>query len=461
MLFNSIPYLIFFCIVFFLNYLLRDVKRLRHFMLLVASCYFYACWNKYFLLLLFLITIIDYSVGVALPAIEDLHRKKILLAVSIAANLTILGIFKYCNFFIDSAFMLSQAAGIPFHYVTLSIFLPVGISFHTFQSMGYTIDVYRKELEPERDFLRFSLFVTFFPQLVAGPIVRPTTFMPQLDKRPSLTRHEFLTGLSLIWIGLAKKVILADFFSTYSDSYFTKITAVHNVLDMIIAMFAFTFQIYFDFSGYTDTAIGCALLLGYKFPRNFYYPYNASSFSDFWRRWHISLSSWFRDYLYIPLGGNRTGNRTVNMMVTMFLSGLWHGAAWHFVFWGVYHGVLLFIERAIREKYKTLQFLINKYSVFLFVCIGWVFFRIEKMTDFKYVFRHLANWNIPTVTLGQVVALSLVAVLYFIERQSDRFTLRDWLTTRYFYFQVFAHALMFVIIIGFGNLNNPFIYFQF
>lgn len=458
MLFNSGSYLQFFILVFIVNYLLGRTTTPRHLFLLVASCYFYACWNNMYLILILISTLIDYIVSRSMDGASDSHAKKLLL-VSIFLNLTLLGVFKYYNFFIDSAYDFFNKIGIPFQYTSLKVLLPVGISFYTFQTMSYTIDVYRKKMKAEKSFIRFALFVAFFPQLVAGPIVRADTFLPQLRKKYRITKKQFMIGMGLIWFGLLKKVIFADFFARYSDSFFSNIASSHNFLDILLGVYSFAFQIYFDFSGYTDAAIGCALLLGYIIPINFLYPYSARSIRDFWQRWHISLSTWVRDYLYIPLGGGRK-KKVRNTMITFGLSGLWHGAAWHFAIWGLYHGVLAVFENFFKKKIDIkFPVIIRQLIVFHIVCIGWILFRVSSAGDIKWVF--INNSPLNEIYYGQILASILIIVFYVLEIISERVTLKNWVFKQKYLAQISIHALIFLIIVVLGNFGNPFMYFQF
>lgn len=411
-----------------------------------------------YLILILISTLIDYIVALKIERSSGPHTKRLLL-ISIFLNLTLLGVFKYYNFFVDSAYHFFNRIGIPFQYTSLKVLLPVGISFYTFQTMSYTIDVYRKKMKAEKSFIRFALFVAFFPQLVAGPIVRADTFLPQLRKKYRITKKQFIIGVGLIWFGLLKKVIFADFFAIYSDNFFSNIASPHNFLDILLGVYSFAFQIYFDFSGYTDAAIGCALLLGYIIPINFLYPYSAKSIREFWQRWHISLSTWMRDYLYIPLGGKRK-RKTRNTIITFGLSGLWHGAAWHFVIWGLYHGALFVFENLIKIKINIkFPVIIKQLIIFHLVCIGWMLFRISSVRDIKWVFTN--NSPLNKIYYGQILAGILIIVFYVLEIISERVTLKNWVFKQRYLTQVSIHALIFLIIVILGNFGNPFIYFQF
>ncbi|MGE0323043.1 MAG: MBOAT family protein [Polyangiaceae bacterium] len=336
MLFNSLAFLAFFAAFLLPFFFTRGKARLV--VCLVASYVFYGWWDWRFTGLLAFSTIVDFQVGKYLHATTDQAKRRRWLLVSLVVNLGLLGVFKYLNFFIDSAVEVSTALGLHASKKHLSLILPVGISFYTFQTLSYTLDIYRKQLEPEPSFVRFAAYVAFFPQLVAGPIVRAAEFLPQLRKDPRFDANRFESGMSLIAWGFVKKVVVADSLASVVDHRF-RVPEAHDALSLGLGVFCYAFQIYADFSGYSDIAIGTARLLGYDFPENFRRPYFSTSFREFWRRWHITLSTWLRDYLYIPLGGNRTpGYRTYrNLMLTMLLGGLWHGANWTFVVWGGLH----------------------------------------------------------------------------------------------------------------------------
>ncbi len=355
MVFNSYTFIAFLGVVLLLHNapLPWNVKKLN---LLLASYLFYAVWNPPFVLLLWLSTIVDYLVALALGREENQFKRKGLLVVSLAVNLGMLGFFKYGGFLTDNFVALLSLAGISYQAPQVDIILPVGISFYTFQTLSYTLDVYRRQFAPEKSLLDFSLFVTFFPQLVAGPIVRPGELIPQFKVPHRATQTQFIWGLFLLTLGLFMKVGIADgMLSETADSVFGVPFPLHP-LDAWAGVLAFSGQIFCDFAGYSTCAIGVALCLGFVLPDNFRYPYAAIGFSDFWRRWHITLSTWLRDYLYIPLGGNRLGNaRTyLNLMITMLLGGLWHGANWTFVVWGALHGIFLGLERLFRNRLTRL-----------------------------------------------------------------------------------------------------------
>lgn len=387
MIFNSYTFIAFFIIILLLHNLPFSwkVKKVN---LLLASYLFYAAWNPPFILLLWLSTIVDFFVGRALYAQKNPNKKKMLLVLSLIGNLGMLIFFKYGTFLLENFVDLSNALGFNYHPATPNIILPAGISFYTFTTLCYTIDMYHKRSEPVKSLLDFSLFVTFFPHLVAGPIVRPPQLVPQFETPRTASRKQLMDGLLLLSLGLFMKVVLADaMLSGTADKVFNS-TDFLPALDAWIGVFAFSGQIFLDFAGYSTCAIGVALCLGFVLPQNFNYPYAAIGFSDFWKRWHITLSSWLRDYLYIPLGGNRNGRiRTYfALMGTMLLGGLWHGANWTFVAWGGLHGVYLWVEKFFRDRRALTPNEVAKqdnqfvgffyaFLTFMLVNITWVFFR--------------------------------------------------------------------------------------
>lgn len=390
MSFTTIAFLTF-CLVFFAGHaLLRG--RARGVFLLLASCYFYGSWDVRFLLLLLASVVVDFNVGLWLAKAQG-RRRRLVLAVSLAFNLGVLGFFKYAEFFAESAAEWLTRLGWSVPAPTLDIVLPVGISFYTFQTLAYTVDVYRGRIEPCRNLLDFALYVMFFPQLVAGPIERPERLLPQMAAVSREPWHPNWTGIALIAIGLFKKLALADGVHAYVRPLSTPDAAYPAAL--WFATYAFAFQIYWDFSAYSDIAIGVARLLGVELMTNFRAPYAATGPSDFWRRWHISLSEWLRDYLYVPLGGNRGGSwRTYrNLFLTMLIGGLWHGAAWHFVLWGAYHGLLLIAARALGKRIpwpmpawtRPLRVL----AFFHLTCLGWALFRAPTMSACALAWRKL------------------------------------------------------------------------
>jgi alginate O-acetyltransferase complex protein AlgI len=378
-------------------------------LILVASWVFYASWNPSFLTLLLYCTVNDYLLGIAIGTASSPRRRRLWLLVSLITNLGVLAVFKYANFFVDTLNDATRGLGEGPLLGAIDVTLPVGISFYTFHSMGYNIDVYRGRTPPERSFLRFGIYVAFFPQLVAGPILRATQFLPQLSRRISLDAAGLRSGAHLFLVGLVKKVVVADNVAPLVDHVFGAPRGLPS-LAIWIATAAFAVQIYCDFSGYTDMARGVSRMLGYEIPENFRFPYFASSITDFWRRWHISLSSWLRDYLYIPLGGNRRGTGATyrNLLLTMGLGGLWHGASWNFVLWGLYQGIWLALERALgigeapaAGAPRVLRLLRWAFCLYL-VLVGWIFFRVTDAGDLAYCLRKFVMFdgNLALADLG-------------------------------------------------------------
>jgi len=402
MLFNSLTFIVFFIVVLGLHYTIRSWRTQKS-VLLIASYLFYAAWNPPFVLLLWLSTIVDWYVAKALEAEDAPAKRRFLLTLSLATNLGMLGFFKYGEFLLDNFVGLAHLAGIEFHPAVPSIVLPVGISFYTFQTLSYTLDVYFKKSKRCQSFLDYALYVTFFPQLVAGPIVRASDFLPQCLQPKHATRDQFGWGLYFITLGLFQKVVLADgLLASTADTIFkVKDDAVY-FLDAWLGVFAFSAQIFCDFAGYSTCAIGVALCLGFVLPDNFRSPYAAIGFSDFWRRWHITLSSWLRDYLYIPLGGNRGGTaRTLaNLIITMFLGGLWHGASWTFVVWGLLHGFYLVVEHLLKQIFPNVSWVktgLGRFGLgiltFLIVSATWVFFRSSDFSTAWLLLGSLFNFG--------------------------------------------------------------------
>ena len=370
--------------------------RARKLFLLVASYYFYACWDWRFLGLIALSTTIDYSAGWIMHGAASERVRKRALVASLVANLGILGAFKYANFFAASLAELATTVGFPIGRVELDILLPIGISFYTFQSMSYSLDLYRGRIAHCRDPLDFALFVAFFPQLVAGPIVRAAEFLPQLERQPPFEWRNVGLGLERVIRGLGKKVVIADSLAILVDAIYAA-PGEYGALGAWAGAIGFTFQVYCDFSGYSDIAIGTALILGFKLPQNFDHPYLSRNITEFWRRWHISLSSWLRDYLYISLGGNRGGELLTyrNLFLTLLLAGLWHGAAWTFVAFGAVHGATLIVERWLEGRrggaptrlHPVLQIL----RTLLFTTFAFVFFRAASLPDVLVMWQHMAG----------------------------------------------------------------------
>ncbi|HEY8945656.1 MAG TPA: MBOAT family protein [Polyangiaceae bacterium] len=423
MLFNTLAYALFFAVVFLVSWSLVRVRKLRVVFLLAASYFFYAHWDYRFLPLIFISSTGDWLLGNAIAAAKTQRSRKLWLIATIILNLGLLGFFKYANFAIDSTRALLQGFGFEPPDVALRVALPVGISFFTFESMSYVIDVYRGHIKPHRSYIEYLTFVAFFPHLVAGPIVRPRDLLPQLGGEPRFSAEAGMEGLFLIAVGLTKKVAIGDYLALNLVDRVFESPAGYSSVEVYAAVIGYALQIYCDFSGYTDIAIGSALLLGIRFPKNFDAPYSAVDIVDFWRRWHISLSTWLRDYLYIPLGGNRRGRaRTyANLMITMLLGGLWHGASWTFVVWGGIHGAALALTRAWREwrgeSGSLLPGGIGRVAGILFtfhlVCAAWIFFRADSFAKARLIFERLAEGTTHHVNLDArvlaVLALGLAS----------------------------------------------------
>ena len=472
MLFNSMTFAIFFGIVLLLH---RSPIRwtTRKANLLVASYLFYAAWSPPFVALIWFSTIVDWYAAKWMYLARGLKKRRLLLLLSLSANLGVLGFFKYGDFLLEGFVSWVGLLGIQYQPPGLDIILPVGISFYTFQTLSYTIDVYRGRLEPSDSFLDFALFVTFFPQLVAGPIVRAAEFLPQLKASKQATETQLGWGLSLLTIGLFQKVVLADrILGPVADTVFGAADKA-DFIDAWIGTLAFSGQIFFDFSGYSLCAIGAGLSLGFALPDNFRFPYAAIGFSDFWRRWHISLSSWLRDYLYIPLGGNRKGKRRtqINLMLTMLLGGLWHGAAWRFVGWGGLHGVYLMGERALHRSWggrALWKHPVGQVALVLLtyglVCLTWVFFRAA---DFPTAFTLLSAMTVGAPNLLGVGVFEAIAVAvvtagllttHWFLRDS---TLEDlWGKVPWWMRSGLLASLLIAIALAGGD-SRAFIYFQF
>jgi len=394
MLFPTLDFALFFLIVYALAWTLNDHNGQRKLLLLAASYFFYSYWDWRFAFLLASSSLFNFYIGRRIDFAENDSSRKFFLRLGIAGNLSVLVFFKYYGFFLESTASLAKALSIKRDLPFLDVILPVGISFFTFQGMSYLIDLYRGKIERSASLFDILLYISFFPQLVAGPIVRAATFLPQLQQAPDPKRILAAMGFLLMLWGLFKKAIIANYLAVeIVDPVFFDPNA-YGFLDVLGAVYAYAVQIYCDFSAYSDMAIGAAVLLGYHFPGNFDQPYRARSITEFWHRWHISLSTWLRDYLYIPLGGSRHGTLKTyrNLMVTMLLGGLWHGAAWNFILWGGLHGVLLCAERMIRSRpgrpditpRRNIGFFRNVVSVlvvFHLVCLGWVFFRAASFED--------------------------------------------------------------------------------
>jgi alginate O-acetyltransferase complex protein AlgI len=482
MIFNSYTFVAFFIVVFILHNLPFSwkVKKIN---LLLGSYIFYAAWNPPFILLLWLATVVDFYVGRALYTQENKYKRKLLLVVSLIGNLGMLIFFKYGTFLLDNFTALVHLIGFDFQPAKPNIILPAGISFYTFTTLCYTLDMYYRRSEPVKKMLDFSLFVTFFPHLVAGPIVRPPQLVPQFETERKATSQQVWQGLFLLSLGLFLKVVLADsMLAGTADKVFDARDPLFT-LDAWAGVLAFSGQIFFDFAGYSTCALGVASCLGFVLPHNFLFPYAAIGFSDFWKRWHITLSAWLRDYLYIPLGGNQNGriNTYINLMVTMLLGGLWHGANWTFVVWGALHGFYLWIEKFIRElragssgnetpapgpaHQKTIfNFLLAMLTFFL-VNVTWVFFRAP---DFSSAWRLLVSMfsfapkAVPVLTTLSMIKVAVITaglvICHWLMRDTKVLAVIEklpwWITG-------IIWSVLLLLLIWSQESGASFIYFQF
>lgn len=478
MTFSSIEFLIFFFIIIIImasfniklvrkNVSEEKIKKIKHYILLVASYIFYGWWDYRFCLLMFIMTFIAFYCA---KKVEEDKNKKIYSFISIFVPLLFLGIFKYFNFFIESFCTLFNITNV----TSLNIILPVGISFYTFQSISYTIDVIRKDIKSQ-SFLNVALYISFFPQLVAGPIVKASDFLPQLEQEQKISLKNICIGIQIFVFGLFKKIVIADNLSVFVDDVFNN-PNIFSWYTIILAIISYSIQIYFDFSGYSDMAVGTAKCLSYDFKRNFNVPYLSKNVSEFWKRWHISLSSWLQQYLYIPLGGNRKGKvRTyINLILTMVLGGLWHGASINFVIWGLLHGVALCVHKIYKKvrNGKSDSKVINALSIFvtyIYVCFCWIFFRATNLSDAGTILTRIFTFK-NGVT--QIFSWSIIAIIILIlgeiyayikskknKSQIDGFYIIMDLT------KISSLIVLFTfigIILGLAYTNsNPFIYFQF
>jgi D-alanyl-lipoteichoic acid acyltransferase DltB (MBOAT superfamily) len=464
--FNSPQFLFFFPAVLVLYAFVFHRDRWREILLLIVSYAFYMSWNWKYGGLLLLSTVIDYSVGRLIAREHRPSIRKTILAVSLSSNLGLLAIFKYYNFFVDVTTPAWSLLGWDVSWMHHELLLPVGISFYTFQTMSYTIDLYRGEEVLEKDFLRFAVFVSFFPQLVAGPIVRARQFLPQLHVLPNVTVERFHDGLLLVFRGLLKKVVIADLLATLAvDKVFADPSA-YSSWDLLVALYGYAFQIYNDFSGYSDIAIGVARMLGFELPLNFNRPYLSQNVREFWTRWHISLSTWLRDYLYIPLGGNRGSwiRVRVNLMLTMLLGGLWHGAALHFILWGAYHGVLLVMSRGasrMNEPSSVYRTVARRIACFHLIVFGWLLFRVQDMQNFTDYLQGLVNLTGGTQLSDVFYVILAGAVITHIAPMREIETAGAWFLARPVPVQAALYATLLLLFCGLTLEAPSFIYFQF
>ncbi|MEJ2199936.1 MAG: MBOAT family O-acyltransferase [Desulfuromonadaceae bacterium] len=474
MAFQSYHFLIFFICVFFGTHILAKISHsLKKDFLLLASYYFYSCWDWRFSGLIFSITVINYIIGPLIYRAKEKRIKVLWLWLSLAPSLLILAYFKYTNFFIGSFIDLLAVFDLQANLHLLNIILPVGISFYTFQSISYTLDIYRGRTTPVHSFRDFALFVAFFPQLVAGPIVRASHFLPQLDQEPAQDDNAIESGFALIMRGFIKKVIIADVLALHIvDPAFAQ-PSDYSPIFLLVALYSYSYQVYMDFSGYTDIARGAAKSLGYELQINFNRPYKSQSISEFWQRWHISMSSFFRDYLYFGLGGSKYGNVYVNLVITFVAIGIWHGAGWNFVVYGLCHGGFVGCERWARTRRKRLGLpekvlspsrrVLKIFFIFNLVSLTRILFRGGSLSaaveylDSILSFDRL--WIIPLDVIG--VTVLIVAIIFHYVPDFWTFRWKDLYLKIPTYVQAPLIVLVVYLMVAFSSKSAPFIYFQF
>jgi alginate O-acetyltransferase complex protein AlgI len=480
-LFNSFQFLFFYLIVLAVFFLLRGPPR--KLFILVASYYFYMCWSTKYIWVIWGITIVDYVAGLMIEKAGSSAVKRLYLWLSLACNLGLLFFFKYFNFLSHSFTQLTQVFGTTIHSPILDIILPVGISFHTFQAMSYTIDLYKGKVRAEKNLLNYALYVAFFPQMVAGPIERPNQLLPQFGREPRPTLERFCSGAKWAMWGLFKKMIVADSLSRIVNAVYGH-PQMYDGRALLVATVAFAIQIYCDFSGYSDIAIGIARMMGYELRINFRFPYFSRSVADFWHRWHISLSTWFRDYVYIPLGGNRVPVPRIylNLMITFVVSGLWHGANWTFAIWGALHGgylVASYITWPLRERiraalrldrFEFLQAAWQRVITFALVTITWVFFRASSLSAALYILKHMSLKGVSVFSLIVATGISgteipfllaltilLFVVEWFVDHPHRLHPAWSFTPLRYACYCACTCSIVFFGVFG----HTDFIYFQF
>lgn len=480
MLFNSISFAIFLPIVFALYWIFRKNFKLQNILLLVASYYFYSCWDWRFVFLLGFSTLLDYFSGLKIEQASNQKIKNIWLTISIGINLGFLGFFKYYNFFADSFAELLNGFGLQVHPWTLQIILPVGISFYTFHGLSYIIDIYKGRIEAEKNLVDYSVFVSFFPLLVAGPIERATHLLPQIKRKRVFNYTQAVDGMRQILWGLFKKMVIADNSAIYANEIFSNPEA-QSGSNLVLGAIFFTFQIYGDFSGYSDIALGVARLFGIDLLKNFNYPYFSRDIAEFWRRWHISLSTWFRDYLYIPLGGSKGGNwmRIRNTFIIFLVSGFWHGANWTFIFWGFLNALFIMpsiilktnrnnIEIVAHDRHlPTFREFINILLTFGLTVFAWIFFRADSVAHaFDYISGILqpSFFTFPTLNKSALATLLLIGFMLCIEWLGRR---NNYGIEKLFFHQpqivrwLFYAFIIMLIGLFLHTEESPFIYFQF
>ena len=481
MLFNSIDFAIFLPIVFLLYWFVTNKNlRLQNFLIVVASYVFYGWWDWRFLSLIIFSTMVDYAIGKSLSKEENNKKRKILLWISIIVNLGFLGFFKYYNFFLENFVTVFTFFGQPINPQGLHIILPVGISFYTFQTLSYTIDVYKRKLEPTKDLIAFSAFVSFFPQLVAGPIERATNLLPQFYKKREFNYEKAVDGMRQILWGLFKKIVIADNAATYANQIFNNSDNYSGSTLLLGAIF-FAFQIYGDFSGYSDIAIGTSRLFGFNLMKNFAFPYFSRDIAEFWRRWHISLSTWFRDYLYIPLGGSRGGTwmKIRNLFIIFVVSGFWHGANWTFIIWG-FLNALYFLPLLLTNKNRKNTDVVAQNRIlpsskeffqivatFFITTIAWVFFRADTIEHALSILSKIFSKSIFSIPYfygisQSLTIISIILIFLLIEwrGRAEEYGIANMVKPKFV--RLTFYYIIIISIMVYGNFSkNQFIYFQF
>ncbi|MDH7446570.1 MBOAT family O-acyltransferase [Aquimarina sp. 2201CG14-23] len=470
MLFNSIDFFLFIPIVFILYwFVVYKSLKLQNLLLLISSYVFYGWWDYRFLSLIALSTIVDYFIGQKVYTSTNKSTQKQWIWVSVVFNIGLLGFFKYYNFFVDSwVNMLGSFGYAAESSWTLKVILPVGISFYTFQTLSYSIDIYRKKITPTKDFIAFAAFVSFFPQLVAGPIERASNLVPQFLENRKFTYTTISYGIKLMIWGFFLKIVVADRAGIYVDAVYNNVEN-HDGLSFIMATVLFAFQIYGDFAGYSLIAIGTAKLFGFNLMTNFRRPYFAASVSEFWTRWHISLSTWFRDYVYIPLGGNRVGKSRwlINLFITFLISGLWHGANWTFVVWGALNGIYLILEVLLFTKKR--KGILNVFLTFVLINFAWIFFRASSVENALYIVKEIFT-NPGNIYIGMgdditapIYATLAIGMLFLIEAKKEYFNaLFSISKNKNEFVRLIGYAIIVFLILYVGVFGeSQFIYFQF
>lgn len=478
MLFNSIDFAVFLPIVFLLYWFAFNKNiKLQNLFLIIASYVFYGWWDWRFLSLILFSTLVDYFIGRFLANETKLNRRKLFLLISIIVNIGFLGFFKYYNFFLDNFVQAFTWLGTPISARSLNIILPVGISFYTFQTLSYSIDVYRKKLEPTKDIIAFAAFVSFFPQLVAGPIERATNLLPQFYEKRKFQYHKAVDGLRQILWGLFKKVVIADNCAYYVNLIFDNHQDYSGSTLVLGAVF-FAFQIYGDFSGYSDIAIGTARLFGFNLKQNFAFPYFSRDIAEFWRRWHISLSTWFRDYLYIPLGGSRVSKKVQvrNVFIIFLVSGFWHGANWTFIVWGAINALyflpLLLTNNnrnhikivATTKKWPSIREVLQMGFTFSITTFAWIFFRAESINHAWLYLKGLFSWSlfsIPQVRPTNIIILLILFVLTEWKGRQGLYAIEKFGLKWKRPIRLSFYYIIIILIFWFSRNNQEFIYFQF